>query len=244
MRRHLSELKGGGLAKLFYPATIVGLVFSDVPGGTLADVASGSTFFDPSTKSDAESILKKYHIENDFSFIETPKEEKYFDRVTNICLMENRLALEALAKAAKSRGYEAKILSDKMYDFPTPTLEEFFKESGSRKIVIGGGETRLVVEGDKGTGGRNLYLSNAALNLVKNESELFISLASDGIDNCDAAGGIADQKTAEHCKEKNLDISEHLATYDCYTLFKDSGDAIYTGQTGSNVSDIMIYIRN
>lgn len=242
VRKHLSELKGGGLVKLLYPATIIGLVFSDVPGGELSDVASGPTFFDPTTIEDAKKMLERYRLAGDFDFEETPKDKKYFDRTENFCLVSNRIALEAIADKAREAGFDAKIVSEKMYGFAAETLDELFTDK-PKKVLVGGGEPRLVVEGHRGSGGRNLYLANDALQMIKDDGELFISLASDGIDNCDAAGGIADSTTLRHAKERNISVEEHLKTYDCETLFKETGDAIYTGQTGSNVSDLLLYIR-
>jgi glycerate-2-kinase len=243
VRKHLSELKGGGLIKLLYPATIIGLVFSDIPGGELSDVASGPTYFDPSTEGDARAMLDKYRLPGNFSLIETPKDKKFFEKTKNFCLVSNRLALEAVALGARQAGYEAKIVSEKLYGFPAQTLDEFFGSNKAKTVLVGGGEARLVIEGHQGTGGRNLYLANDALTLINGDNELFVSLASDGIDNCEAAGAFADSTTLRHAKEKNLSIDEHLKSYDCETLFKETGDAIYTGQTGSNVSDIMMYIR-
>ena len=78
VRRHVSGLKGGGLAEKLYPATVVGLIFSDVPGGDLSYVASGPTFYDSTTVENAKDILKKYNIKEDFNLNETPKDKKYF----------------------------------------------------------------------------------------------------------------------------------------------------------------------
>jgi len=76
------------------------------------------------------------------------------------------------------------------------------------------------------------------------EGELFISIASDGYDNCDLAGGIADIETRKHAEEKDLEITKYLACFDSERFYKASGDGIMTGQTGANVADIMVFIRD
>ena len=96
----------------------------------------------------------------------------------------------------------------------------------------------------RGSGGRNLYLANSALKRIGDERELFLSAASDGVDNCPAAGALADSVTLAHLRELGMEPEEYLAHADCLTLFQKSGDAIYTGSTGANVSDIMMYIRD
>ena len=100
IRKHLSILKGGGLAKIAYPATVIGLVFSDIPGDDFSDVASGPTYKDESTISDAEKIIKKYNLDK-FDLIETPKEDKYFEKVHNFVLVSNKTAIKAMDKKAQ-----------------------------------------------------------------------------------------------------------------------------------------------
>ena len=114
VRKHLSLLKGGGLAKLLYPATVVGLVFCDVPGGKIEDVASGPTFKDTSTVHDAQLILDKYGLTG-FNLTETPKEDIYFEKVRNILLVSSDDALAAMHVEAKQLGYKPKIFSSKIY---------------------------------------------------------------------------------------------------------------------------------
>ncbi|MEK9185256.1 MAG: glycerate-2-kinase family protein, partial [Patescibacteria group bacterium] len=97
IRKHVSQIKGGGLAKLFYPAKIIGLIFCDIPGGKCNKVASGPTFKDSSTIADAEKILKKYGL-NGFYLNETPKEDLYFKNVLNVPLVTNETALNAMAE--------------------------------------------------------------------------------------------------------------------------------------------------
>ena len=244
IRRHLSDLKGGGLAKLLYPATVVGLIFCDVPGDHHSDVASGPTFFDSSTKSDALTILKRHKIEADFLLHETPKEEKYFTKVSNIVLVSNEVALKAMAKQAQGLDWKPEIISAELYDFPEEALNKIFTNhpAGERVAILAGGEVSLVVKDKHGTGGRNQYLGMSALSKVK-EGDTFVSMASDGIDNSPAAGAIIDISTNAKAEELKLDTQHFLAHGDTLTFFEKTGGLIYTGPTGANVSDLMLLLR-
>lgn len=244
VRRHLSDLKGGGLAKLLYPATVIGLIFCDVPGSHFADVASGPTFLDQSTKADALTILQRHKIEADFLLHETPKEEKYFTKVFNIPLISNEVALQAMAKRAESLGWKAKILSAEIYDFPEEALKKIFEQGavGERVAILAGGEVSLVVRDTHGTGGRNQYLAMSALSKLT-ASDTFLSMASDGVDNSTAAGAVVDQTTNAKAESLALDTQHYLAHGDTLTFFEKVGDLIYTGPTGANVSDLMLLLR-
>lgn len=244
VRKHLSQLKGGGLAKELYPAQVVGLIFSDVPGGRLSDVASGPTFYDDSTIEDAKGIIEKYDISDGFEYFETPKDRTYFEKVTNIPLVTSEDAFAAMAKQARSVGLDPQVLSTKMYDFAAPTIERFVSETPPGTVSFGGGEIRLVVDKESGKGGRNLYLANEALQHIKTDNRLFISVASDGLDNTDAAGAIADKQVLEKMTERKLDAASFLKNYNSYELFEQTGDLIFTGATGANVADIMLYIHD
>ena len=101
VRKHLSLLKGGGLAKIAYPATVIGLIFSDVPGNNFENVASGPTYKDKTTIADAQKIITENNL-GKFDLIETPKEDKYFEKVYNFVLVSNKTAVEAMAKKAKN----------------------------------------------------------------------------------------------------------------------------------------------
>ena len=243
VRKHLSGLKGGGLAAMLHPATVIGLVFSDVPGGHISDIASGPTFYDESTVDEAKAILHKYNITDEFTLIETPKDQTLFQGVHNFSLVTNELALKAMTDRAKALGFTATIISPKMYDFAAPTLETFWQTTPPGGASVGGGEIRLVVSKSGGSGGRNLYLANEALSRIKDEDELFVSFASDGIDNCPAAGALVDYKTLAAAQALNLDVADYLSRFDSQALFEQTGDLIMTGPTGSNVADLMMYLR-
>ena len=241
VRKHISLLKGGGLAKMLYPAKVVGLIFCDVPGGSIEEVASGSTFRDSTTVEDAQALLDKYEIK-DLKLNETPKENIYFEKVSNVSLVSNLTALEAMSQKAKELGFEPKVLSPEIYDLPEVAVDNFKKLLTKRSAVMGGGEVKLVVEGKGGSGGRCVQLALASLKQL-GEGETFAAIASDGLDNSDTAGAIVDENTLKRAEELELDVESHLASRDSYSFFKETGDLVFTGQTGANVSDLMLWIK-
>ena len=242
VRKHLSSLKGGGLAKLLYPATVVGLIFCDIPGGDYEKTASGPTCRDTSTIHDAETILQKYNFSG-FELNETPKEDKYFERVHNVLMVSNTVAANAMTEKAKELGYDAKILSVNIYTNSEDTIEHFKKLAAPKTVVIGAGEVSLVVKGGGGSGGRCAYMGMVALPQVGEDSAL-VAVASDGLDNSPSAGVIIDKSTVARVAESGINTEEYLSHYDAYNFFEKVGDAaITTGQTGANVSDLMIWIQ-
>jgi glycerate 2-kinase len=242
VRKHISEIKGGGLAKIFYPAKIIGLIFCDIPGGKYEKVASGPTYKDTSTITNAENILKKYGLKG-FNLNETPKEEIYFKNVTNIPMLSNEIALSAMAQKARQLGLNPKIMSSEIYGSAEEALLEMQNSIDGSDIILAGGEIKLIVKTKGGKGGRNQYLALKAVETIK-DNEIFVSIASDGIDNSDSAGAITDSMTIEKIKEKNLNVKEYLDKYDTYTFFEETGDLIFTGSTGANVADLMLLLKD
>ncbi len=242
VRRHISSLKGGGLAKLFYPARIIGLLFCDVPGDKCEQVASGPTYRDNSTMDDARSILDKYGI-NGMELMETPKDEQFFKNVTNVMLVSNTMALDAMAEKGKALGFSPVILSSALYDAPGQVIEKMMGELDGHKLVLAGGEPSIIVEGNDGSGGRNTYLAMSAVPHMR-EGMVFASVGSDGMDNSDAAGGIVDAQTVVRMRERGLDIDKHLKHFDSYRFLQQTGDLLFTGPTGANVSDLMLLMRS
>ena len=241
VRKHLSILKGGGIAKIAYPATVVGLIFSDVPGDNFADVASGPTYKDLTTVEDAEKIIKENGL-GEFSLIETPKEDKYFKSVYNFVLVSNKTAVEKMKEKAKEMGFETEIISTDLYDETEESLNKIFSAKGENKIVLAAGEPKISVSG-AGKGGRNLHMGLLSMvrGLVDRES-VFISFASDGMDNSDMAGGIADHVTIDNAESKKIDMKYFLDRFDSYNFFMETESLINTGLTGANVSDLMILL--
>jgi len=245
VRKHLSLVKGGGLAKILYPANVISLVFSDVPGNVFEDVASGPTYFDNSTVEDAKNILNKYNIMDTFTLNETPKERMYFEKIYNFPIVSNLDALKAMSKCAKDLGYEPKLAPDNIYSDTEHALSMMQSLSGKKVAVIGGGELSVKVkEGGKGIGGRNEFAGAVAIEKI-NEGELFMSFASDGIDNLSEAGGVLiDDQVKTIIKEKNINVESYKKNNDEDSMFKLIGNQIITGPTSSNVSDLFILIKD
>ena len=245
IRKHISFVRGGNLAKAAYPAKAVSLIFSDVPGDAIEFVASGPTVKDTTTISDAEEVLRKYNIEiEEGGLMETPKDDKYFANVLNILLVSNNVALEAMAKRAEELGFRPEIMNDVMDGEAAEAgkkICETLREEPSQTVLLYGGETVVVVKGD-GKGGRNQELALSALRFVK-EGELILTLASDGRDNTEAAGAICDIISKTRAAEKGLDPEEYLERNDSFSFFERTGDQIITGPTGSNVADLVIAIK-
>lgn len=269
VRKHLSLLKGGGLAKIAYPATVVGLIFSDIPGDNFENVASGSTYKDKTTIQDAKKIVAENNL-GEFNLIETPKEDKYFEKVYNFVLVSNKIAIEMMARKGEELGLEVNVVSTTLYDEVDEALKKIFfsaRENGIQEgflsglgifseyprksflnsVFLAAGEPKIKIEnkdGEISKGGRNLHMG---LEVIKNklidDDSVFISFASDGMDNSDVAGGIVDKNTIEKALKLGLDAQEYSMRFDSYNFFQKTGDTIITGPTGANVSDLMILLN-
>lgn len=242
VRKHFSEVQGGGLAKICYPAQVVSLIFSDVLGDDISMIASGPTVLDITTIEDAKEILRKYDIEVGSEVIETSKDQRYFKNVKNALVCSNKNALEAMKIKAEELGFDTSI--------ETTTLSGDANEVGQalalrkpkpKTCILFGGETTVKIKGD-GEGGRNQELVLSALPHIKPNS-ILIATSSDGWDNTDHAGAIVDTELLEKAKQINLSPGEYLEKNDSYNFFKKITDgAIYTGRLGSNVSDLYILL--
>ena len=242
VRKHLSLLKGGGLAKIAYPATIIGLIFSDVPGDNFENVASGPTYKDKTTVEDAKKIIQENNL-GDFDLIETSKEDKYFDKVHNFVLVSNKIAVEAMAKKVQELNLAINIISTDLYDKVDVVINKIFSAKRDDSVVLAAGEPSILVKKGEGKGGRNLYMGLSAIkNKLIDENSTFISFASDGMDNSDVAGAVVDSSTIKKAEELSLDVDLYLNSFDSYTFFEKTGDLIMTGPTGANVSDLMILL--
>ena len=247
MRKHLSVLKGGGLAKIAYPATVIGLIFSDVPGDNFGAVASGPTYRDLSTMADAEKIIADNSL-GDFKLTETPKDDKYFEKVRNFVLVSNKTASEAMAEKAAELGFAADVISTELYDDMEPALKKIFtagKENQKENaVIIAAGEPQLKVSDRRGKGGRNSHMALTVACMHKiDKNSVFISLASDGLDNSDTAGAIVDENTCAKAKSLDMDGEVYLHGFNSYEFFQKTRDMILTGPTGANVADLMILLR-
>lgn len=242
IRKHLSGMKGGGLAKLLYPATVVSLILCDVPGEHYDIVASGPTYFDNTTVEDAKALLERYKIHDDFSFIETPKDKSIFDRVYNVPVVSNTVALVAMKKEAQALGYNTLSLGEEWYGSPKDLVETLIKMKAPNTVIIGGGEPAMTVSHGGGVGGRNEYVSSLMINKIP-EDCVFVSFASDGIDNCsESAGGIIDSKIKEKSLTLLQSVDSYLEQYKHDELLSDLDARIITGPTEANVSDLFLMI--
>jgi glycerate-2-kinase len=242
VRKHISEVKGGGLAKMLYPASVVGLVFCDIPGDHFEEVASGPTYFDSSTAADAQAVLDKYGL-TDIALHETPKDQKFFERVQNVAVVSNTTAMTAMEKTAAQLGYSVIRAGSDLFDAPSALIERLYKNLAPHTVVIAAGEPSLTITHKGGKGGRCQYVALQALPRVE-EGDVLVAFASDGIDNTETAGAIADTAVRTRCQELGLSIEQHLADYDTYELLEKSGALIMTGVTDANVSDLFILMRS
>jgi glycerate 2-kinase len=247
VRKHLSEVQGGQLAKLVYPARLVSLIFSDVPGDNLNFIASGPTVLDKTTVKDAEEIVMRYNVLqslglNKLNFKESPKNRKYFRKVKNIIVVSNKTALTAMKIQAKKIGYRVRVLGHDLQITATELAPLFFNKLKPGLVILGAGETTVTISGPAKKGGRNQEAVLAALKKIP-EGGIFISAASDGEDNSDMAGAVGDYESKSRATSRGLDISQVLAEHASYDFFSTTKDHIFTGKTGANVSDLFIALQ-
>ncbi len=248
VRKHLSEIKGGGLAKLAYPATVVSLIVSDVIGNDLSMVASGPTVFDKTTKKNAEKVLKKYGLSpKRFNLKETPNERKYFKKVKNVLFICNQDAVLAMNKKVKKLGFKPKIYSLAVKSEARRALLPMIEKVKVGEVLLAAGETTVNLDNrPAGKGGRNMEavlgaISNFQFSISKNL--LVLSIASDGRDNTEAAGAIGDFSTLEKAKKLKLEPKEFLDQNNSFNFFKKTGDLIFAKSKSFNVSDLMIILK-
>ncbi len=235
IRKHLSYIKGGQLARLASKSTIITLIMSDVITNDLHVIASGPTVRDTTTLEDVKLIQKKYQLPN-LPFAETPKEQ--LTNVTNILLITNIPAAEAMKLKAKALGYFPKILTTQLKGEARIVGKNLTHLIKPKTALIATGETTVIVKG-KGKGGRNQELALAAIPFIK--KGVLISCSSDGVDFItEAAGGIIDETTKAQAKKKKINIQKYLNNNDSYNALKKLNGIIITGKTGTNVSDIML----
>ena len=247
VRKHLSEIKGGWFAVHAYPATVVSLIFSDVPNDDLSEIASGPTVLDKTTVEDAQKIMTKYDVLKlcklpHCELNETPKDLKYFAKVTNILMMNNKLALEAMKKQAQSLGFKGKIYDNFLQGQAKDVGRKLINGLQTNQVLIAGGETTVKV-GGIGTGGRNQEFVLAAIPFLK-KNQVIVSVASDGVDNrTEFAGAIADTDSKFKSKKLGLKIESYLENNDSFSFFKEMGDGVETGPLNSNVSDLILALN-
>ena len=255
IRKHLSEFKGGGLAKMACPATFVSLIVSDVCGNDLSNVASGPTVMDKTTKKDAERILKKYQLPiADYQLYETSKEEKYFEKVKNILFVCNQNAITEMAKKSQELGFSSKIFNLALEGEARESLLPMIEGVKNNEVLLAAGETTVTmremfgVRSNFGKGGRNMEavlgaIVKCQMSNVKCRDLAIISFASDAWDNSDAAGAIGDYSTIEKAKKLKLNPQEFLENHNSYNFFKKTKDLIFAKRKCFNVADLMIILK-
>lgn len=249
VRRHLSVARGGGLAVAAGKARMIALIFSDVASNDLQMIASGPTVLDTTTVADAEAVIIKYGLTETAPsvykhLIETPKDPGLFSNITNILFVTNVTALAAMKETAEQLGYATTIVENNMKGEARTVghaIIEQLHASGEKTAWLYGGETTVTITGN-GTGGRNQEMVLASLSEVR-EHELMISCGSDGHDNTDVAGAVCDTITKDKAAQRGLSAQQYLQTNDSYPFFRATGDAIITGDTGTNVADLIIAIH-
>ncbi len=267
VRKHISVIKGGQLARAVFPATLVSLILSDVPGDQLDVIASGPTTPDPTTFQQALDVLNKFNLTASFpeSILkhlnegatgirpETPKSaDTIFEKTYNILVGNNRLALEAAQQKAFEFNINPVIIDDQLQG-DTNTIAEYIVETSLKfksdkneikpVCLLFGGETTVNMTG-KGAGGRNQHLALSCALLLRNNPDITIlSAGTDGTDGTTgAAGAIVDSDTLPDAISKNIDPVKYLREFDSYHFFKKAGGQIITGPTMTNVMDIIVIL--
>ncbi len=241
IRKHISGVKGGGLAAILYPATVIGLVFCDIPGEKSEEVASGPTYIDATTVADAQALLDRFNLSG-YTLKETPKDKKLFEHLYNVPVVTNKHALLGMEHAARALGYAVKNAGADLYDETEFFVKRMCGVAASKTAVIAGGEPRLKVTRSGGKGGRCQYAALRALSLI-GEKDVFLAFASDGRDNSDAAGAIVDSKSSEKARACGADVQKAFDSFDTYTFFEKMDDLLMTGPTDANVSDLFVLLR-
>lgn len=268
IRKHLSQIKGGGLARAAYPATLITLILSDVVGDDLDSIASGPCVPDPTTYADCLKIIEKYAIGRkippnvlkqiesgiDGRAAETPKDgDEIFDRTKNIIIGNNFDALQSAKEEADQLGYNSLLLSS-MMEGETRDVAALHmaiaKEIELHNLpvpkpacLLSGGETTVTIRGN-GKGGRSQeFALAAALKMEGMNNTLVLCGGTDGTDGpTDAAGAISDSTTLTRARSAALDPLEYLTSNDSYHFFDALGDLYKTGPTNTNVMDLRIIL--
>ncbi len=268
IRKHLSQVKGGQLARAAYPATLITLILSDVIGDPLDVIASGPTVADTSTFQEVQSILEKYGIREQLPTSvqkhlakglageapETPKPgDAIFVKTQNLVVASNRQAIEAAQAEAHHLGYRTLILST-LIEGETrevarvhAAIAKEIRASGQPlpppACVISGGETTVTLRGN-GLGGRNQeFVLAAAIDLADVPDAVILSAGTDGTDGpTDAAGAVGDGETIRRAAKLALQPQIFLNNNDSYRFFEKLGDLLITGPTNTNVMDLRLML--
>jgi glycerate 2-kinase len=259
VRKHVSVLKGGGLARLAHPAPTIALLLSDVVGDDPSSIASGLTAPDQTTLESTRHVLERYEIDPPESIAvhlrdaeETPAtDDPVFENVVNVVCGGGRHAAEAAATSAGQLGYTPLLLTTtltgdalgaaSMYAAIVREILASGNPVPSPCAIVSGGEATVTVRGE-GAGGPNLEFALAlAVELDGVDNWSAFSADTDGHDgSTDAAGGIVDGGTAGEVRDSGVDPEEALSENDSYAALEACGGLILTGPTGTNVNDVRV----
>ena len=243
VRKHLSMLKGGQLAKLAAPARVLALILSDVVGDDLEVIGSGPTVADSSTVALARAVARKFRVRLPArGLVETPKR---LSNVENVIIGSNRLAMDAGAAKAQGLGYNTLLLSSQIEGEAREVamvhagIAQEIRATGhpvqTPACVLSGGETTVTLRG-QGKGGRNQEFVLAALLALGGRARMVVlSVGTDGSDGPTDAAGAVGSKVHE-------DAAKYLAHNDSYRYFAKHGGLIKTGPTGTNVMDVRVVL--
>ncbi len=264
VRKHISTLKGGQLARLAAPAAVISLILSDVIGDDLEVIGSGPTAPDPSTFADALAILDRHGLRGRApgpvcarleagergEIEDTPKS---VPNACNLVIGSNRLAIDAAAAQAKALGYRTMVLSTpiegearevaRVHAAIAREIASSGQPIAAPACVLSGGETTVTVRGN-GLGGRNQeFVLAAAFDIAGISEVAILSAGTDGTDGpTDAAGAIADGTTIARARKAGLDAQRFLDNNDSYRFFAALDDLIHTGPTNTNVMDLRLVL--
>jgi glycerate 2-kinase len=257
IRKHVSRIKGGRLAALAFPAKVVSLIVSDIPGDIASYVASGPTVPDLNTRQDALKLVAQYrmnfpdavmrHLNLPEADAPAPSDPVFANNEVHI-IASAAVSLEAAAEEARRQGVEAVILSDSVEGEAREAAkvhaaiarEVSVKDRPFRKpvVILSGGETTVTLTG-KGRGGRNTEFLLSFARAIEGVGGIdALAADTDGIDGSeDNAGAFADGGSAGRMREAGIDPAEYQRSNDAFTAFNAIGDIFHTGPTGTNVND-------
>ncbi len=264
VRKHVSRISGGRLAKLLQPAHVVSLMISDTFDRAYDAIASGPTVPDKSTYAMAMDILLRYGIRDHApksvvnhlkrgqrgEFSETVRsDDPIFGNVQNVIIAENSTAREAMRQFAVSKGYSTILLASPLTgdvrSVARMITEAVKKTTRQKACLIAGGEPTITIKGD-GKGGRCQELAAMISKEISGmKKSVFIAAGTDGSDFLpDVDGAIVDDETQCQASDMGLEIDDFIARNDTYVLHKKLRNLIRTGPTNTNVSDLMIFLRH
>jgi glycerate 2-kinase len=263
VRKHLSLLKGGQLARAAAPAPVVSLILSDVVGDPLDVIASGPTAPDRSTFAEALAVLERKGVAARAPAAvrerlgagaagrlqETPKPgDRLFERVRNLVIGNNALVVDAAAAEARRLGYRAELLTRSLQGEARDVARDLVARARAlppRTCLIAGGETTVTVRGG-GRGGRcQEFALAAALELRRNDGLVVLAAGTDGTDGpTDAAGATADAGTVARGERGGRAARAALDDNDAFTFLSAAGDLVVSGPTNTNLLDVYLLLQS